>query len=118
MDKPKFYVIIKRVCGSWSSFSSRSSRDIVGLALTKQEAEFKVWLHNNKNRESNQHYDISYDYEETTIIDHIEKKGKDWDTFVKGKVAQLEKSILKVTECASEDMSNSVKLLEELNTYK
>lgn len=118
MDKPKFWIIRS------SSRSLYNCNTILGIALTKIEAEFKAQQYE---KEFNSKHCVPSDFlytwgincyvEETSLINFVDKNSKEFKKFMLEKAEEVKKQIKKNDECKEKDIINNVELEKELQSY-
>lgn len=119
MEKTKFWVVIEY---SGFSYSSGYNYNIVGICLSKTEAEFycgKKSLENKQNRELHEFYSPSiklYKYEETSLMDFVDKDSKIYKKFIENKKQEIMEQIQKKEECKSKDICDIECLKNKLHT--
>lgn len=115
MDKSKFYVITKRTHSV--SFLGAGITTVVGIALNQIEAEFQVYLLS-KERDTNSYSFRTYEVNETTVIDFIDKNSKEFQKFIKERRDAINKQIEKEKECIEDDSKTIKELSIELSKYE
>lgn len=122
MYNTKFWVVTRDVCSSWRI----SDTSIIGLALTKQDAEFtadQLSKRAYKKWASDQYTCFStscpkYYVQEVSIVDFVDKESKEFKQFSKEKTTELLAMIAKNNECKDNDIKKNQELEKELETYK
>lgn len=117
MEKSKFYVIIRERMYGMSLYCGIKSCDVVGIALSKQEAEFTVSQLESESYDS-YHCHTTYSFQETTTTDFIDKNSKEYKKFLKDKRDEINSKIEKEKECIESDSATIKELAIELSQYE
>lgn len=106
MEQTKCWAIVKSNYSMWEVSST------IAVFLSKQEADFFVW---EKLQEPLPEFSLGhsgYSVIQLPIISR-EKTGKNWDKFVKERLAEIEKSIAENTSHSTEDLERVTSLQKE-----
>lgn len=106
-------------CWAVTSFSScgfgSGFRSIVGIFLSKQEADFYAWEQKRAQDKNSSMYLFSYtsySVEEVQVLTR-EKVGKLWDKFAKEKREEIDRAIAENTSHSAEDIARVESLKKE-----
>jgi len=121
MYNTKFWLVIKN-----GGIRSYGYQEVIGIALTKQEAEFTA---DKLSKESYQKWasveipflinsPAKYSVQEVGFIEFVDKNSKQFKQFAKEKVEELNKEIKKNNECSENDVKKNEELNKEIKSYE